>query len=678
MAYSVSHHLAQTAFVSRVSSLATSRLLVASDDLGIDARQLVVDGRPVTDPYLTGLALSDSLWRRALVSPNGRVGAIVVELSSTDTPALRSVMEEIERVLTPYRDHGFRFHLVGEAVMWAAVQQDAFSSALRVAIGTGGLLFFTLLFLIRSIWAVSAILLAIGGAVICTLGVIPVFGWHQSELTSAAAAVILVIGCADSVHFVAQFLGSRSGFANDHTALAAASREVQAPCALTTATTAGSFLSFTAGGVHSLVQFGVLAAIGVSLAFLLTFSLLPALLALLPPNVRSERLAAAWREVLGRLASFGVRRKGLVVLSAVALAAVGAAGIPKLHVELNPYELWSADHPIRRSLAVVSENLQKPDRVEIEIGLPPGWAIEDEGALSKLAELETLLLQEEGLGEIRSVLTVLRHANRLIHPEMSEATPLPRSAPALGELLALIDAGDAGALDSWVTIDHKNFRLSAESQDLSLVEKQRLVARIEHRLRGSMPHGWTFQITGPVALLSRYGSEFGRSQLSIISASTAIVFLLIWAYLRSFSWAVLATIPNAVALLVFFGVMGHWGINQDAGSAIVAPIAIGIAADDTIHFLTAYARERGSGFDPVASLLRAISSVGEAVLITATALALGFLSMMASPFSSAGNIGLLSAIAIIAATLADLLILPALIATVAGWRGFGSLPKRHG
>jgi predicted RND superfamily exporter protein len=133
-----------------------------------------------------------------------------------------------------------------------------------------------------------------------------------------------------------------------------------------------------------------------------------------------------------------------------------------------------------------------------------------------------------------------------------------------------------------------------------------------------------------------------------------------------------------VALLVFFGVMGHWGINQDAGSAIVAPIAIGIAADDTIHFLTAYARERGLGIDPVASLLQAISSVGEAVLITATALALGFLSMMASPFSSAGNIGLLSAIAIIAATFADLLVLPALIATVAGWRGFGSLPERHG
>jgi predicted RND superfamily exporter protein len=136
-------------------------------------------------------------------------------------------------------------------------------------------------------------------------------------------------------------------------------------------------------------------------------------------------------------------------------------------------------------------------------------------------------------------------------------------------------------------------------------------------------------------------------------------------------------IPNAIALVLLFGAMGHWGIRMNFGSAIVAPIAIGIAADDTIHFLTAYARERRSGYEAVVALRRAIGGVGEAVITTSTALALGFLSIMASPMASVADMGVLCGIAIVGATLADLLVLPALIATVAEWRQFQGLPGRH-
>jgi predicted RND superfamily exporter protein len=178
-------------------------------------------------------------------------------------------------------------------------------------------------------------------------------------------------------------------------------------------------------------------------------------------------------------------------------------------------------------------------------------------------------------------------------------------------------------------------------------------------------------------MASRFGREFSDGQTSIVSASSLIVFVMVAMYLRSIPWAVLAVIPNAVALLLLFGAMGHWGMRMNFGSAIVAPIAIGIAADDTIHFLTAYGRERRDGQTAVTAVRRAIAAVGEAVIATAIALALGFLSMMASPMASVADMGLLCAIAIIGATLADLLVLPALIATVAEWAQFRRLPGQH-
>jgi predicted RND superfamily exporter protein len=167
---------------------------------------------------------------------------------------------------------------------------------------------------------------------------------------------------------------------------------------------------------------------------------------------------------------------------------------------------------------------------------------------------------------------------------------------------------------------------------------------------------------------THWTAEFARSQVSIVSAASLVVFGLIGLYLRSFWWALLAMVPNAVALALLFGAMGHWGVPLDLGSAIVAPVAIGIAADDTIHFLTAYARERRSGHEAIDALRRAITGVGEAVIATSTALALGFLSMLASPFPSISSLGFLSALAISAATLADLIVLPALIASFAAAR----------
>jgi predicted RND superfamily exporter protein len=146
-----------------------------------------------------------------------------------------------------------------------------------------------------------------------------------------------------------------------------------------------------------------------------------------------------------------------------------------------------------------------------------------------------------------------------------------------------------------------------------------------------------------------------------VVAATVIVFALIAVYLRSVPLAFLAILPNAVALVLLFGVMGHVGAPLDYGAMVVAPIAVGIATDDTIHFLTSYSRKRGAGLERLPALRTAISSVGAAVITTSTALALGFLSMMASPFASIANLGLLSALAIVAATLADLLVLPALI-----------------
>jgi predicted RND superfamily exporter protein len=627
------------------------------------------------DPTLVGLALADPLWSGTIVSTNGRVGAIVVELNSTEGAALSTTMSAVRESISPFSAHGFDFHIVGEAAVSVAAQETGRDSAARAGVFTGGILFATLLLLLRSVPAVIATLSTIGVASAWTIGLLPLLGWQQSHLTSGAATIILVIGCADCVHFVSRYLEVRQDFTDSISALAAASRYVLAPCLLTTATTIGAFISFAGGEVLALRQFGLMAAIGISWAFLLTFSLFPALLILLPPRPRRPRYSNAWQEVLGRVARFGLRRRGLVLALSIGLAILGGLGIPNLRVEMNVAELWGPEHPVTRAIDFVSQHLQRADRLEIWLSLPTGTQIEDPETLLALADLEESLKGLQGIGRPQSLVTVLRHTHHLLSDGDAEA--LPESDAAIGELLFLVSSGASGVLDPWLTMDQRHTRLSFEVDDLSMEEKSRLLDQVDQRL-SALPDSWTATVTGPLVLTSEFGEAFSRSQTNIVSASSLLVTAMIGIYLRSLPWALLAIIPNAVALLLMFGTMGHWGMLLNFGSAIVAPIAIGIAADDTIHFLTAYSRERRSGKHPIEALHGAISGVGEAVITTAVALSLGFLSMMTSPMATVADMGLLCAIAILGATAADLLILPALIATVADWRGFERLPGTHG
>jgi predicted RND superfamily exporter protein len=676
MADEVASRLTQAPHVSRVSSVATTSLLVASADLGIDARRLVIDGEPSLDPSLRRLALDDPLWRRTLLSPDGRAGAIAVELASMETEALLTVVEESKRALAPHRGD-FQFHLVGEAVLWAEAHADTIESIVRVGIGTGGMLFIALLLLLRSVPGVLASLATIGAASLLSLGLLPVFGWRLSELTNGAATAILVIGCADCVHFVANHLETRLHFVDLRDSLVASSRDVSAPCFLTTATSAGSFACFGAGGAHSLVQFGVMAAIGICVAFIFTFTLLPALLRLFPGKLRNRRHSAVWQRLLSRVATLGTHRPGWVVAAAATLALAGAVGLGQLRVELGFEALWAVDHPVRRALDFVAANFERPGRLEVELVLPSESVIEDPRVIGEIVGIEQRLRKLEGVGEPRSIVTLLRRAHRLIRPDDTGAD-LPAAEGAIAELLTLVSAGEPGAMDPWLTLDQRRVRISAEVESLAAEDLIRLAGEADHLLRDELPPGWHGRATGPLVVAARWVGEFSRSQLTIVSASSGVVFLLIGLYLRSFAWALLAMVPNAVALLILFGTMGLAGVPMDVGSAIVAPIAIGIAADDTIHFLTAYARERRGGQPPLPALQRAIAKVGEAVIATSAALALGFVSLLTSPFPSISSLGALSSLAIVVTTLADLLLLPALIATAIRTGTPGRLVRNRG
>jgi hypothetical protein len=230
-----------------------------------------------------------------------------------------------------------------------------------------------------------------------------------------------------------------------------------------------------------------------------------------------------------------------------------------------------------------------------------------------------------------------------------------------GELLSILAMGDPGVTDGWISLDHRSIRVSVSVAILGSGDRRELLDAIS-KVCGELPTGFKAAVTGPSALQFHTEELLADAAAQSVSASSLLVTILVMGFLRSVRWGALAMIPNLVPMVVMFGTMGILGIALDAGAAVVAPIAIGVSVDDTIHFLHSYAGFRRAQTPPLAAVRLAAFRVGRAMVTTSGTLALGFLAMLASRFQSASNIGTLSAIAITAAFAAELLVLPALIA----------------
>lgn len=653
MAWDVGEVLVRSPLVRRISSPAHTPLLQRTED-GMVGRRLVSDGVVRVDHALASLARADSQWERTLISTDARVGAIIVESVSTRPEEQIDLIGTIEAALAPHRDRGFRFALSGNALFHYASQRDAMAETVLIGAATGTVIAFCFLLLLGSWQCVFGVLVSVGLATGCGLGVIALFGWPWDPLTSAAPTMILVMGCADAMHFLTSYWRKRASQMMRTAALIAAARETGVPCTMTTATSVAGLASF--GGVASVgfAHFGAVTSVGVGASLLFTFTVLPALIAGLPDRSRfAVRESARWDGIVDRLVEFPIRNRRAVLIGSMIATLLGAAGLRTLTTDAHPLSYWKEGHPTRAAMEFVSNRLTSIEGVELRLALPS--AFEEVTAYEALGRLERSLRQITGVRQVRSLNDVLNQSARALGFERVDSA-------AAAEILTLISLGDEASLSPWISLDHRVLRVSISADLLGVSARERLLSEIDESL-DALPEGWAVVLTGPSVLQSAIDSVVRSSALQSFSVASLLVTILVMAFLRSLSAGVLAMIPNLVPMVVLFGLMGFFGIALDAGTALVAPIAIGIAVDDTIHFLHAYSAERRSGVAGIEAARRAGRHVGRAVVATSGTLALGFLAMLVSRFQSMSNIGVLSAASIVAAFAAELLVLPALIST---------------
>jgi len=647
-------------FVRRVYSPSNTAVLVP-DEGGFTTRRLVEEGSTAPDlERLAKLARDDIVWKRRLISEDLSAAILIVAPRDATVETEDALYDAVAPLLRPFEDQGFVFSLNGALVRTILSGRALENSTARIIPLLIGVIGVVLFWTSRSIQNVVLSLLTMGIAVLWAQGLMGWAGWPQDGIHQVLAPLIVIVGVCDAVHLLAR-ADELSGQIAER--LLIASRDVGAPCVVTTATSAVALASFTTSDLEAFIRFGMISSLGVSACLLLTFSLLPLLASLSPLK---NQQPAQWTAP-GSLSSTKLSRASLdhprtVLLACTFLLLGGSAGIiARLRVDTDFRQAFGETGELSRWAGFFESVRGTSDTLEIDVEIPRGMDIYSDSVLATIGLLSARLELLPGLGESFSLLDLLRRLDQALAGESQNSSQSTIDSHRAAELVELISFDDPASLEPWVTLDRRAARLSIEAHWLPQSQSRPLMEAVRAAIAETTPPDWIVRLGGIMALDDVWVTDVQSTQLRSFPTAFLLVFALSAMFLRSVWLGLIAMVPSVLAIAVTLGTMGWLGMGLDIGRAMIGAVVIGIGVDDAIHFLDAYRKQLARGGSREEAIEFAVGHTGRAIVTTSLALAFGFLTLMASAWQTISSFGFFVSITILAALVATLFLLPTLL-----------------
>lgn len=628
-------------------------------------------------------ALGDPLLRGRLISHDGRaalVAAHVVEGRDRYDELLPPV-EACDRIVAELaRPAGVELAVTGVPVARVRIAQRLMQDQMTF-FPICGLLFLVILwFMFRDLRAVLLPLFAVGVAIVYTTGFLAVSGQPIDIINNVLPVLIFVIGISDAIHLLVRYRHELEGGRPQREALRVTVRHLMAACFLTSFTTAAGFGSLGVAKIQILVRFGLSAAVGVMIAYGVVVILVPAVLSMLGPTLspagkRTDERIQDLSEGLGVWVA--KHRWAVLVLGGLALAAAGGFA-SQVHEENNIYEAFPSDSP----LVIANDRLERDFMGIVPISLVVRW---DEGrsplepeTLAYLAELEAAL-QAEGFPTL-SLLDLLRETNCARAGGDPAARTLPTTKTEAFALLTLLQfgleqAGRTQELARLLKPESRLLRITAQGKDEGASVLNARFERIDQLLAKNAERqktlGLEARLTGGGPVASRGVNALILDLFGSLLLAFAVIFPTMCVLLRSLRAGLISMIPNVTPLLLTLGFMGLVGMDLRVTSVIVFSVSLGLAVDDTIHFMARFRAEWEAEPSPspgdaaaldqayLNALLRTFRGTGGAIVTTTVLLAAGYSALLLSGFPITRVFGLCMEVTVVGALIGDLFLLPA-------------------
>ena len=625
-----------------------------------------------------------------------RVEAEYAALRTAANSALHADIQTIREILDRHR--GTADIVMGGVPMIA----DDLVAYVRNDLGNFGIAI--VVFIVGALWfffrnGLYIVLPLVCGAVICTvvIGLLGLLDWPATVISSNFISLLLIITVSLTVHLIVRYreLQLDSPGESHHRRLQFVLHSMVEPCFYTSITTLVAFGSLVVSEIPPVVDFGLMMVLGVLCAFVLTFMLFPALLAILPAQSLPRKLGSF--DVTPQVGMFTEHHGGIIALVSLLLLVAGIAGVSRLRVENSFIDYFDEETEIYRGMRMIDERMggTTPLDVVIDLARPTLRADDATGIAAGAAWADEEWAEdewddEEGDAAVSSdpdaywfTADKMRTITR-IHAWLEEL-PETGKVLSLATLLQLayelnegreLNSFELGILYNRIPTEYKQsllrpyvsvadnqvrFSLRIRESDRSL-NRRELLDKIRNGLQqefGLAPE--QVHLGGMLVLYNNMLQSLFESQIESISVVMAAIFVMFILLFRSFWLAVLGIIPNILAALTVLGIMGLAGIPLDMMTITIAAVAIGIGVDNTIHYVHRFQQNFPRFGDYLHTMHYCHGSIGKGIYYTNFSIIAGFSILVLSNFVPTVTFGLLTSLAMVLALAGALTLLPWLL-----------------
>lgn len=609
--------------------------------------------------------LGDPMHVGNLVSEDGRATALLVypdEMSEREFRE-RAIDQQIERVAREVVGDAARVLMAGNPPLKAMTGRILLRDLLRLIPLSFVFMAAIAYYSFRSALGVAVPLLSIGMAQIWTAGTMVLVDRSLNLVTFIVPLLINALAYAYSVHLVSEHDEvSKRGHTGEEAA-AQALGHVSFPVFLTAITTAAGFLSLCLSRLPAIREFGAFCVVGVLASLVASLTLAPAILSLAarrPRPAGRKSPSESIERMASRLASFDLRHRRAILLAGAVVAVLAFIGASQIVVSTSFVANLKADNPLRISSYAFDRELGGSTTFHVVIESDEKDAFKHPENLAEVHSLQQWLDDQPEISKTTSLVDYLMVVNRAFHGGDEDQFRLPETKRAISQFLFFFwnDSVEDLVSSKYDAVHIMTRAPAANSQTINA-----FIDRVEARM-ATLPEGLVGHITGDTVLIGRTMDEIAWGQAVSLTGAVLIIYAILLVYFRSFRVALLALIPNMLPVAVYFGVLGFSGVTLNIITSLIACIVLGIAVDDTIHFMVRFREKAAELGDDAQAAVAALRAVARPVTSTTVALCAGFLVLAGSGLHHQVEFAVLSTIMLAFAWLIDMTFTPALFAGI--------------
>jgi len=702
--------LGSVPFLEDITSLINIRDVRGEDDtLLVDELLLQTPTTPGELAELRERVLGNPLYINNLVSENGKYTAILLQsqvyggdpdgdlFSGFDEPSEEDesgdspeqgylsdlendlFVEAVHEVVARHQDPSFLISAAGPPVNLHAIkyymQQDAFTFMKLALLVIGSCLFL----MFRRASGVILPLMLVGLSLVSTVGLMTMLGVSFKLPTTMLPSFILTVGVGASIHVLSLAYQNIRHGKDRHAAIVSAYGHSGLALMMTSLTTSAGLASFSMAKVAPIADLGIFSAIGVGISLIYTFTFLPATLSLLPLKpMDPERpiRPGLMDRFLRAVAAFSIRRYRLVLAFAAVVVLLGLAGVSRVLFSHDGLEWLPEELGVRQATQVLDRELKGTVVLEMVLDTGRENGLYDRATLLDIERLMAELVDdyadhEVPIGKALAITTLLKEIHQALHGNDPAFYKIPDNEKLIPQEFLLFTNTGSDDIDNLTDSQYRYARITLKVpwQDALLyipfirdVTERFSDTFTKRRLEGGDPMQVT--ATGIMSLFGRiiHAAMYSAAQSYAIALVVITVMMIL--LIGNLKLGLISMIPNLAPIITVLGLMGWLSINLDMFTMLIGSIVIGLAVDDTIHFMYNFKRYYMQTGDLHEAVENTLLTAGRAMLTTSVVLSIGFFIFMFAAMNNLFYFGLLAGSAVLLALGADLLLAPALMTLV--------------